>query len=197
MFLDCVFTIWFTQCGCVWFTLAVPCPCHAPTLPCFSRNGIERLSRDSLWAACPACGSFRLPRDVPRRLSEAGGQCETKHRSSWTRKRAAAAARYKKDNLLSRCTSSSDISGYHVDFHEGHGTIGACWARHGTWELMHSMAGERHGWGMGTACCMWIGLKESNRCQWPWLSYCHSPQVEVRYSFLDWFPERHHYSQLP
>ena len=40
------------------------------------------------------------------------------------------AAYYKKD-LLNCWTSSSDISGYHAGFHEGHGT-----------------AGERHGGGM-------------------------------------------------
>jgi len=34
------------------------------------------------------------------------------------------AAHYKKDDLLIRWTSSSDISGYHADFHEGHGTVG-------------------------------------------------------------------------
>jgi hypothetical protein len=41
----------------------------------------------------------------------------------------------KKDDLLNCWTSSSDISGYYADFHEGHGTVGA-------W----------HGRGMGTAC---------------------------------------------
>jgi len=45
------------------------------------------------------------------------------------------AAHYKKDDLLHCWTSSSDISGYHADFHEGHGTVGA-------WQ----------GNGMGTAC---------------------------------------------
>ena len=35
--LECVFPIWFTQCGRVWFTLAMPCPCHAPTMPFFLR----------------------------------------------------------------------------------------------------------------------------------------------------------------
>jgi len=30
-----------------------------------------------------------------------------------------------KDDLLICWTSSSDISGYHADFHEGHGTVGA------------------------------------------------------------------------
>jgi len=40
------------------------------------------------------------------------------------------AAHYKKDDLLQCWTSSSDISGYHADFHEGRGTIGA-WQGHG------------------------------------------------------------------
>jgi len=35
------------------------------------------------------------------------------------------AAHYKKDDLLNCWTSISDISDYHADFHEGHGTIGA------------------------------------------------------------------------
>jgi len=45
--------------------------------------------------------------------------------------------------LLNCWTSSSDISGYHADFHEGHGTVGA-WQGRGT-------AWARHGRGMGTA----------------------------------------------
>ena len=35
--LECVFPIWFTQRGRVWFTLAMPCPFHALTMPFFSR----------------------------------------------------------------------------------------------------------------------------------------------------------------
>ena len=66
--LECVFPIWFTQCGRVWFTLAMPCPCHALTLP-FSwkprhSTAVERHSVGYL----PAFGFFRLPRGVPRRL---------------------------------------------------------------------------------------------------------------------------------
>ena len=63
------------------------------------------------------------------------------------------AAHYKKDDLLHCWTSSSDISGYHADFHEGHATIGAGQGRgHGMCELTHGMAGKWHGRGMGTAC---------------------------------------------
>ena len=84
--------------------------------------------------ACGLPARFRLlPATTPsstkvviRRIpvSDAGGQCETKHRLSWTRKRVLA-AHYKKDDLLHCWTRSSDIFGYHAAFHEGHGTIGA------------------------------------------------------------------------
>jgi hypothetical protein len=57
-------------------------------------------------------------------ISDAGDQCEIKHCLSLKRKRVVA-AHYKNDDLLNCWTSSSDISGYHADFHEGHGTIGA------------------------------------------------------------------------
>jgi len=66
------------------------------------------------------------------------------------------AAHYKKGDLLNCWTSSSDISGYQADFHEGHGTIGA-WhgTRDGLCELTarHGMgtAWARYGHGMGTA----------------------------------------------
>ena len=40
--IECVFLIWFTQCGRVWFTLAMPCPCR------YSQgHSTARLSRDS------------------------------------------------------------------------------------------------------------------------------------------------------
>jgi hypothetical protein len=60
-------------------------------------------------------------RSIP--ISDAGGQCEIKQHLSWTRKRVVA-AHYKKGALLNCWTSSLDISGYHADFHEGHGTVG-------------------------------------------------------------------------
>ena len=49
--LECVFRIWFTQCGRVWFTLDMPRPCHALTMPFFSRP------RDSTAVSrWPCCG---------------------------------------------------------------------------------------------------------------------------------------------
>jgi hypothetical protein len=49
-------------------------------------------------------------------------------------------AHYKKDDLLNCWTSSSDISGYDADFHEGDGNVGAGQGR--------GMAGARHGHGI-------------------------------------------------
>jgi hypothetical protein len=67
-----------------------------------------------------------LIRRIP--ISDADDQCETKRRFSWTRERLVT-AHYKKDHLL----PSSDISGYHADFHEGHGTVGAGQGRGAAW----------------------------------------------------------------
>jgi hypothetical protein len=66
--LECVFAIWFTQCGRVWFTLAMSRPCYALTMPFFSRprhsTAVDRRPVGYL----PTFSFFRLPRGVPRRL---------------------------------------------------------------------------------------------------------------------------------
>jgi hypothetical protein len=66
--------------------------------------------------------STKVIRRIP--ISDAGGQCETKHRLAWTRKRVVA-AHYKKRRSVALWTSSSGISGYHADMHEGRCTVGA------------------------------------------------------------------------
>jgi len=50
--LDCVFPIWFTQCGRVWFTLAMLRPCRSS-----QGHGTARPSREGLWATCPRSAS--------------------------------------------------------------------------------------------------------------------------------------------
>ena len=83
-------------------------------------------------------------------VSNAGGQCETKHRLSWKRKRVVA-AHYKKDDLLHCCTSSRVFPATMLTFtkdtalsEQGRGAAWLVWinARHGG----------------GTACYVWIGL---------------------------------------
>ena len=76
------------------------------------------------------------------------------------RKRVVA-AHYKKDDLLHCWTSSSDISGYHADFHEGHGTVGTGQGRGMTFVNQRTAwqgngmgaAGARQGQGM--LCVNW------------------------------------------
>jgi hypothetical protein len=110
--------------------------CHAAPLPCSDHAVLLKATAQD-GGQDTACGRptgfWLLPattrsstkfilRSVP--ISDAGGQCETKKRVSWTRK-SVVAAHYKKDALLNCWTSSSDIFGYHADFHEGHGTVGS------------------------------------------------------------------------
>ena len=108
--------------------------CHAAPMPsptmAFSRPRHSTAVESGVGATCSRSASSGyhadfhevLIRRIP--ISAAGGQCETKHRLSWTRKRVVA-AHYKKYHLLHGWNSSSDISGYHADIHEGHSTIGA------------------------------------------------------------------------
>jgi hypothetical protein len=106
--------------------MPMPCSDHAVLLEAtaqhFRRETAYRLPAGfRLLPATTRSFTKVVIRSIP--ISNAGGQCETKC-LSWTRKRVVAAC-YKKDDLLNCWTSSSDISGYHADFHEGHGTIGA------------------------------------------------------------------------
>jgi hypothetical protein len=123
--------------------------CHAMFLPCCSQGqGTARPSRDGLWAtyrvlllpATTRSSTKIVIRSIS--ISDAGGQCENKQRLSWTRKRVVT-VHYKEDNLLNCWTSSSDISGYHADFHEGRHYHSMAGARHGLCELT-----ARHGHGM-------------------------------------------------
>ena len=108
-------------------TAPMPCCDHTVLLKATAQHGRRETDRGlparfRLLPATTRSSTKIVIRSIP--ISDAGGQCETKHRLSWTRKRVLA-AHYKKDDLLNCWTSSSDVSGYHVDFHEVHGTIGA------------------------------------------------------------------------
>jgi hypothetical protein len=117
---------------------AMPCSEQSILLKATAQHACRKMAcglpaRIRLLPATTRSSTKVVIRSIP--ISDAGGQCETKQHSTWTRKRMVA-AHYKKNDLLNCWTSSSDISGYHADFHEGHGTIGAwqgrgmAWARH-------------------------------------------------------------------
>jgi hypothetical protein len=84
--LECVFPIWFTQCGRIWFAPAMPCPCHAPTLPFFSRPRHSTAVGRRPVGYLPAFGFFRLPRGVPRRLLSEAYQSSSQRSISTTAK---------------------------------------------------------------------------------------------------------------
>jgi hypothetical protein len=105
------------------FDSHMPCRARAMSRPCRSKSDFSRPRHSVAWAwhgMCelasavqrrhlddlPAFGLFRLPRGVPRRHT----------------------------NRLNCRTSSSDISGYHADFHEGHGTVGEWQGRGMAWQ---------------------------------------------------------------
>jgi len=76
--LDCVFPIWLTQCGRLWFTHTMPCPYRAESdfsrpghTTAGVRNGMCELTSAIVRPVgdLPRFGFFRLPRGVPWRLS--------------------------------------------------------------------------------------------------------------------------------
>jgi hypothetical protein len=99
-------------------------------MPFFSRP--RQITPVERWPVgyLPAFGFFRLPRGVPRKLLSEAYKSQMRVASvkiyslSW-KKKTVVASHYKKDDLLNCWTVSSDISGYHADFHEGHGTVEA------------------------------------------------------------------------
>ena len=111
--------------------------CHAMPMLCSEHAVLLKATAQHVRreTACGLPTRFRLlpattrssTKVVIRRIpiSDAGGQCETKQRLLWTRKRVWQQPATKKGDLLHCWTSSSDVSGYHADFHEGHGTVGA------------------------------------------------------------------------
>jgi hypothetical protein len=116
--LDRVFPILFTQSGRVWFTHVMRRPCRARAMPrpCRSKSDFSMPRHSAAWAWHGRI-SIGLPktacvRPAPVRLLPATTRSFTKF------------VNQRHTNPLDCRTSSSDISGYHADLHEGHGTVG-------------------------------------------------------------------------
>ena len=126
----CLSHLIYTVRPCVIHTChAAPMPCsdHTVLLKATAQDGrpetaCGRPARVRLLPPTTRSSTNVVIRSTP--ISHTGGQSETIQRLSWTKKRFVA-AHNKKDALLNCWISSSDISGYHADFHEGHGTVGA------------------------------------------------------------------------
>ena len=103
--------------------MPMPRPCHARTMPFFSRPRHSTAVGKRPVGYLPAFGFFRLPRGVPRRLLSEAYQSSSQRSIPTTVK--SDSSTLQKDDLLNCWTSSSVISGYHAGFHEGRGTVGA------------------------------------------------------------------------
>ena len=101
----------------------MPCPCYALTMPFFSRprhsTAVERRPVGYL----AAFGFSRLPHGVPRRLLSEAYQSSSQRSITMTVNSGSSTLQKRRSVKL--LDYSSDISGYHGDFHEGHGTVGA------------------------------------------------------------------------
>ena len=123
------------------FDSHLPWCAHAALRPCRSEGDFSRPQYSAVWTRhgmcelisaferrhvgnLPAFGFFRLPRGVPRKLLSEAYQSQMQVAS-----------------VLNCWTSSSDISGYHAEFHEGHCTVGV-----------------GQGNGMGMARYVWISF---------------------------------------
>ena len=113
--------------------------CHAAPMPCSDHAVLlKATAQHGRRETASACG---LPSRV--RLLPATTRSSTKIVIR------SIPIRYNKDNLLNCWTGCSNISGYHADLHEGHGTVGA-----GQGNGM-ACVNKRTAWqgnGMGTAC---------------------------------------------
>ena len=120
-------------------------------MPFFSRPRHSTAVQRRPVGYLPAFGFFRLPRGVPRSLLSEAYQSSSQ-RSIPTTVKSGSSTLQKKDDLLNCWTISSDISGYHADFHEGHGTVGAwqgcgmgmAWARHAMCESAFTFSDSIH-----------------------------------------------------
>ena len=110
--------------------------CHALPMLFFSRPRHSTAVKRRPVGYPPAFGFFRLPCGIPRRLLSETYRFSLQQSIPTTVK--SGSSTLQKDDLLNCWTSSSDISGYHADFHEGHCRSRA-WAWRGMCELTNGM----------------------------------------------------------
>ena len=126
--LECVFPIWFTKCGRVWFTLAMPGPCRAHPMLSTCRSSqrprhstaVERRPVGYL----PAFGFFRLPRGVPRRLLSEAYQSSSQRSIPTTVKSGSSALQKRRSVKLSEHCRGAPWHGWETACkRHGHGML--------------------------------------------------------------------------
>jgi hypothetical protein len=144
--LECVFPIWFTQCGRVWLTLVMPRTCPAPTMPLYSRprhtTAVPRSASSGYHAEFHE-GCYQKHTN-PRCRWPVWNQTtfvmdEEKSGSSTLQKRRSVKLLDQQFGYF-RLPCGLSLRTRHCRSRAG--------ARHGMYELTNGMAGERHGRGM-------------------------------------------------
>jgi hypothetical protein len=101
--------------------------CHARFMPrpyiVSQGHGTAWPSIDCLRVTCPRSASSDYHAEFHENCYQK--HTRTTHNDVYLRPYIVVVAHYKKDDLLNCWNSSSDISGYHAEFHEGHITVGA------------------------------------------------------------------------
>jgi len=146
--LECVFPISFTQGGHVWFTLAMPRPRPALTMPFFSRPWHNTAVQRRPVGYLPPFGFVWLPCEVPRRLLSEVYQSSSQWSISLTIKSGSSALQKKMicwtsswyfqlPRGLSRrtrhCRSRAEVWHGMCELRARHG-MGTAWAQHGICE---------------------------------------------------------------
>ena len=98
-------------------------PYHALTMPFFSRPRHSTAVKIRIVGYLPAYCFFHLPHGVPRRLLSEPYHSSSQGSVPTTEMISSSSLQKRRSVKLS--VSSSCVSGYHSDFHEGHGTIEA------------------------------------------------------------------------
>jgi hypothetical protein len=93
----------------------LPSYAHAAPMPFFSRPLLSTAVERRPVVYLPAFGFFRLLRGVPRRLLSEAYQSSSQRSIPTTVN--SGSSTLQKNDFLKCWTSSSDISGYHADFH--------------------------------------------------------------------------------
>jgi hypothetical protein len=126
--LDCVFPSWFTQCGRVWFTHAMPFPCHATTMP-FWKRPLKATAQRGMRAAWYVWISIGRPEAACGRPARVRLFPATTRSSTKVLSRSRLAVRifpsttrtFTKETALSE---NGKVAAWHV-------WINAAWERHG------------------------------------------------------------------
>ena len=98
-------------------------PCHALTILFFSKPRHYSSVKILAVGYLPAYGFFHLPHGVPRRLLSEAYHSSSQGSVPTTEMISSSSLQKRRSVKLS--VSSSYVSGYHSDFHEGHGSVEA------------------------------------------------------------------------